>query len=140
MGRFEGVPLRDGDVQFRLAGQDWRIRYGRIAWSRLKRTLGVASELKCLVRAHDDEDALMALFHAGFSVWHPEVTLERARELFDEIDRPGERALDSAAWEAIGIALPALKALVDSKASGSDPKETASAKKKPTRNLSSKKR
>lgn len=125
------MEARYGDVRFKLAGRDYTIRYGNLAWDRVNRVLGTQSPAQVLSLVMGEDRARDAFLHAGFAAYHPDVTLEHVRVLYDELARDGERALWSAAWEAVGFAMPELKTL--EKAARPNDEPAAAGPKKPAK-------
>lgn len=122
------MEARYGDVRFRLAGRDYAIRYGNLAWDRVNRVLGTASPAQVLALVFGEDRARDAFLHAGFAAYHPELTLEQVRVLYDELARDGERSLWDATWEAVGFAMPELKILDKAARPNDEPAAAASPK------------
>lgn len=113
--------LRYGDVRFVTGGKTYTVRYGNLAWDELRRRLGATSEIGCLLKARESPQTLLDFFQVGLEAYHPGLSLDAVRQLYDEIPAPGEKGLNAAAWEAVTLALPELRAIAE----GSGPKAKA---------------
>jgi hypothetical protein len=130
-----------GDVDFKLAGRAYTVRFGGLAWDEIFRELGLGQHAAVILKASADPAARDVLLRAGLATYHPETTIEDVRRLYDEIPREGETRLWAAAWEAIGICLPKMVATFEALAAGETPAaEPAVAQKTTPPRRSSKKR
>lgn len=127
--------MRYGDVQFRLGGESYVIRYGNVAWDSLKRVFGCDTEGQCIIKSHESNDNLLVFLRTGLEWYQPGLAPERVRELYDELPQTGEVALTVAAWDAVTLAMPELLR----SETASDPKD-AGPKSPKTRTPSAKRR
>jgi len=110
---------RYGDVAFTLAGKSYAVRYGNLAWDRIKTTLGVSNPAAGIALAMGGNDAARdAILLGGLLAYHKTITADDVRALYDEIPKEGERSLWSACWEAIGVSLPEFKKRMEAALAG----------------------
>jgi hypothetical protein len=103
-----------GDVTFTLSGRAYTVRFGNLAWDAIYKALGVADPAAVIARIlAGDKDARDVVLREGLATYHPEITTEEARTIYDQIPVEGERSLWSATWEALSIALPKLAAALE---------------------------
>lgn len=123
---------RYGDVGFVADGKTYTVRYGNLAWDALKRKLGAPTEIGCLLKARESTEAFLVFVREGLATYHPDLSADEVRQLYDELPQPGEKGLNSAAWEAVELALPELKKIAGDSA-GPKAQPAASPSKTPKR-------